>query len=222
MAAGRSAGSRSASDVRTASSPPRSSTRCGRCTRGLSWPSGVRSCSRRPRLQLGDSRQLGVATRRADLDRRAGPQPAGRSARTNASQRGGAAPTPRPSGLRRTPGGVRSRRRRYRARCRRSKSFGTAIINGLLFHESTLNEAWKLPELAPPVREAQARKRHGVVGFDVGLLRWRASPPTRRRPCTVASRVARPSGCISCSEVDVVGTAIGRTAKTRVRVLQGL
>ena len=47
---------------------------------------------------------------------------------------------------------------------------GTAIIDGLLFRESTLDEARKPPELAPEVREAQARKRRGVVGFDVGLV----------------------------------------------------
>jgi Helicase HerA, central domain len=47
---------------------------------------------------------------------------------------------------------------------------GTALIDGLLFRESTLDDARKPPELAPEVRQAQARKRRGVVGFDVGLL----------------------------------------------------
>ena len=47
---------------------------------------------------------------------------------------------------------------------------GTALIDGLLFRESTLEDARKPPDLAPEVREAQAKKRRGVVGFDVGLL----------------------------------------------------
>jgi hypothetical protein len=47
---------------------------------------------------------------------------------------------------------------------------GSAIIDGLLFRSaSTLDEARKPPDLSPDEREAKARKRRGVVGFDVGL-----------------------------------------------------
>ncbi len=48
---------------------------------------------------------------------------------------------------------------------------GTAIIDGLLFREtSTLEVARKPPDLSPDERHAHARKRRGVVGFDVGLV----------------------------------------------------
>lgn len=47
---------------------------------------------------------------------------------------------------------------------------GTAIVDGLLFRSSTLDEAPKAPTLSPEEREAHARKRRGVVGFEVGLI----------------------------------------------------
>jgi len=49
---------------------------------------------------------------------------------------------------------------------------GTAVIDGLLFRSGTLDDssASKAPTVSPEEREAQGRKRRGVVGFDVGLL----------------------------------------------------
>lgn len=47
---------------------------------------------------------------------------------------------------------------------------GAAIIDALLFHEtSSLPSKTEAPQLSPAGRDAQARKRRGVVGFDVGL-----------------------------------------------------
>ncbi len=47
---------------------------------------------------------------------------------------------------------------------------GTAIVDGLLFREtSSLASREESPRLSPAEREAQARKRRGVVGFEVGM-----------------------------------------------------
>jgi hypothetical protein len=47
---------------------------------------------------------------------------------------------------------------------------GTAIIDGLLFREtSRLPTKAEPPQLSPAERDAQTRKRRGVVGFDVGV-----------------------------------------------------
>ena len=47
---------------------------------------------------------------------------------------------------------------------------GTAIIDAMLFHEtSSLPSKTDPPQLSPAERDAQARKRRGVVGFDVAL-----------------------------------------------------
>ncbi len=45
----------------------------------------------------------------------------------------------------------------------------TAIIDGLLFRETSSLPSTVEPRLSPAEREAQARKRRGVVGFDVAL-----------------------------------------------------
>jgi len=49
---------------------------------------------------------------------------------------------------------------------------GAAIIDGLLFHVSRYNDrsTSTAPTLSPEERDAQNRKRRGVVGFDVGLV----------------------------------------------------
>ncbi len=47
---------------------------------------------------------------------------------------------------------------------------GSAIIDGLLFREtSSLPSKAEPPQLSPAERDAQSRKRRGVVGFDVGM-----------------------------------------------------
>ena len=47
---------------------------------------------------------------------------------------------------------------------------GTAIIDGLLFREtSSLPSKSEPPQLSPAERDAQTRKRRGVVGFDVSM-----------------------------------------------------
>jgi hypothetical protein len=48
---------------------------------------------------------------------------------------------------------------------------GTAIIDGLLLHEtSSLPTTAEPPQLSAVERDAQARKRRGVVGFDVAMV----------------------------------------------------
>jgi energy-coupling factor transporter ATP-binding protein EcfA2 len=49
---------------------------------------------------------------------------------------------------------------------------GAAIIDGLLFHKSRFDgrSTSSAPALSPEERDAQSRKRHGVVGFDVALV----------------------------------------------------
>lgn len=48
---------------------------------------------------------------------------------------------------------------------------GTAIIDGLLLHErSSLPTTAEPTQLLPAERDAQARKRRGVVGFDVAMV----------------------------------------------------
>jgi hypothetical protein len=49
---------------------------------------------------------------------------------------------------------------------------GAAIIDGLLFHKSRFDDRSTSipPALSPQERDAQNRKRRGVVGFDVGLV----------------------------------------------------
>ena len=47
---------------------------------------------------------------------------------------------------------------------------GNAVIDGLLFRDSDFREKSSAPVLSPEERDAQTRKRRGVVGFDVGLV----------------------------------------------------
>jgi energy-coupling factor transporter ATP-binding protein EcfA2 len=49
---------------------------------------------------------------------------------------------------------------------------GAAIIDGLFFHESRFDDrsTSRAPALSPEERDAQIRKRRGIVGFDVGLV----------------------------------------------------
>jgi hypothetical protein len=47
---------------------------------------------------------------------------------------------------------------------------GNAIVDGLLFRDSDFREKSSTPVLSPEERDAQPRKRRGVVGFDVGLV----------------------------------------------------
>ena len=46
---------------------------------------------------------------------------------------------------------------------------GNAVIDGLLFRDRDFREKSSAPVLSPEERDAQTRKRRGVVGFDVGL-----------------------------------------------------
>ncbi len=56
---------------------------------------------------------------------------------------------------------------------------GAAIIDGLLVHKSRFDDrsTSTAPALSPEEREAQSRKRRGVVGFDVGLVLEAAGLP---------------------------------------------